>query len=107
MIRWYNYLYLDKLANKKLKQVKKRMESGKVMKGVYCITLPQNGDNLFEIIQTNQLIYPYYKSKEIYVLGLAYGKDSAIDLLTEMVMDILDNTDDFDGKNYYKLDDFK
>lgn len=59
-------------------------------KGKFCpvmalgVFLPQNPENLFEIISLNELRKPPYQSTDYVMLGLAGSRNSAITLMLEL-----------------------
>jgi hypothetical protein len=101
MIHWNSRLYVgDKLKKKKDKAIDS-INNRKAIYGVYCITFASHPDNLFDIIDANELLFPHYKRSEICIVGLAKGKDEAISLVQEMLMEVYKETGDFKVKNYF------
>jgi hypothetical protein len=103
MIKWCDSLYIDKKIKAKKKKYMKILEAEKITIGLYCITLPINNNNLFDIISSNELLFNYYKKKNIYVIGLAKDKDSAIALLVNIIEDIYRETKDLKVKEYFSF----
>lgn len=103
MVKWYDNLYVDKLIKNKQKKVIKRINEGKLSLHIYCITFASNGNNLFDIMNANELLFDYYKRREICILGLALGRESAIELAAAMLEEIYKNTGDFKVRDYYKF----
>ncbi|QHQ62517.1 hypothetical protein Ana3638_18435 [Anaerocolumna sedimenticola] len=68
---------------------------------VYCITFASNSYNLFDIINANELIFPYYSKRDVYILGLAGSKGQAKYLVKDMLMEIYDKTGDFRVREYF------
>jgi len=101
MINWSSRLYVgDKLKQKKDKAIQS-IKRKKVTFGIYCITFASHPDNLFDIIDANELLFPHYQRSDIYIVGLAKGKDEAINLVHDMLMEIYQKTGDFKVKNYF------
>lgn len=103
MIQWYGQLYIDDVLKKKKAKIMKKLEDGKVTFDIYCVALASNRENLFDIINTNELLFNYYKSKDIFVLGLAANKKSAVDLAVCMIKEVYKSTGDFDVRQYYDV----
>lgn len=101
MIKWYPDLYLDEKASKKEAKLKNKIENGKVAFDVYCICISMNPDNLFDIMNVNELLFRYYRQKQISIIGLAYGRASAIKLLEKIALDIYHNTDNFEPNMFF------
>lgn len=103
MIKWYDNLYIDKLLKNKKKKIMKRIDEGKLTLHIYCITLASNGNNLFDIMNANELLFHYYKKKDMHILGLALGRESAIEIVAKMIEEIYKSTGDFKVRDYFKF----
>jgi hypothetical protein len=101
MISWTSRLYVGDKMKKKKEQVMASINNREAAFGVYCITFAAHPDNLFEIIDANQLLYPYYKKSEIRIVGLAKGKKEAIGLVQNMLMEVYHKTGNFDVRTYF------
>ena len=62
----------------------------------YLITLPSNTSNILDIYSANVLLQPHFKKKciqdEIYVVGIAKGRDEAYELVRDIVDEVYKNT---------------
>lgn len=103
MVRWCDKLFIDGRIMGNLKKVKKQVETGKLQWRVYCICVAQNEKNLFDILNTNELLFKYYKRKEIKIIGLASSSNAARELLIEIVDEIYQNTGKFQLNEYFKF----
>lgn len=88
MVKWYNRLYLDKGCEKRTERLKKTVEAKKLSFQLYCIAIASNPENLFDIMDCNELLFGYYKRKTIYIVGLAKSREGAVDLLVKLLEDI-------------------
>ena len=79
----------------------KSIEKGELTFEVYCITFASNSHNLFDIINANELIFPYYSKKDIYILGLAGSRGQAKQLVKDMLLEIYNKTGDFRVREYF------
>lgn len=104
MIKWCERLYMDEEVGKKPEKWKKRVEGKKPALDLYCVCPASNPDNLFDIISCNELLFRYYKSRELTVLGLAKSQYGAELLVQEMVEDMLKTSKTLDVKEYFGLD---
>lgn len=102
MIKWYPALYLDSVTKKNLRRIKRRMERRKINLRVYCIALASNEKNLLDIYSTNELLFQYYRQKDIKVIGLASSKESAIQLVADIVNDVYQQTGRLDVRTFFK-----
>lgn len=101
MIQWASKLYIgEKLIKKKDKAISK-ISKGKVTTGVYCIAFASGQHNLFDIMDANQLLFTHYKKKDITIVGLARGREEALDLVQDMLIEIYKNTGDFNVREYF------
>jgi hypothetical protein len=102
MIKWAKNLYLsDNISTKKLDNIIKSVENGKLMFEVYCILLASNPDNLFDIMNANEFLFPYYKRKENYVIGLATSKVEAFELVKDMIDIVYKETNNFSVREFF------
>ncbi len=56
MIRWYKNLYVGKNAKKREAKIRRDLESGKSLPGVYFVTYADNKDNQLEIYPAVSLL---------------------------------------------------
>lgn len=106
-MKWYKPLILGENAKKEKLRTLKRVKQGKYQRDTYFITLPSNASNLLDIISVNQLLWPYYRKRraraQIYVVGIAKGKDEAMEVVRTIVDDTYRHTGGFDIKGYLKF----
>lgn len=105
MVKWYPNLYLDSYTEKNLNKIKRRMERRKVNISVYCIALASNPKNLFDIYNTNELLFKYYSQKEITVVGLASSKENAVLLVADIVNDMYQKTGSLDARTFFQWEE--
>lgn len=102
MIIWSQKLYIGQQAGKKVKKVQKKLENGKPVLGYFIISRPSNDKNLFDILPTKELLFPYYKRQNLLVYGLAKGKGEAEELVLSMLEDVYRETDGLCCEEYFK-----
>ena len=102
MVIWSEKLYIGEQAEKNVKKIKNKIEQGKLVIDVFLITKPSNENNLFDILPTAELKFPYYKKRELLVYGLAKGKDEAKELLLKILEDIYQETGGLYCEEYFK-----
>ncbi|MDF2610132.1 MAG: hypothetical protein K0R92_1606 [Lachnospiraceae bacterium] len=102
MIKWAKNLYLgDTINPKKKDRIMKSIETGKFTFEVYCILFASNPENLFDIMNANELLFPYYSKKELYVVGLALSRIEAFELVKEMIDQVYRETGSFSVRDYF------
>ena len=104
MIIWSEKLYIGEQAQKNCRKVQKKLENGKFVPGFFLITRPSNENNLFDILSTQELLFPYYKRQELLVYGLAKGKAEAESMVVSMLEDVWRETDGLGCKEYFSAE---
>lgn len=104
MIKWAKNLFLsENITPKKKAKIIKSIEKKNLMLEVYCITFASNPENLFDIINANEFLFPYYDKREIQVLGVALSKQEAFWLVKDMLEEIYRETGGFQVREYFNL----
>lgn len=101
MVQWTSKLYVGNKMKKKKEKVIASINNREATFGVYCIAFASQQCNLFDIIDANELLFPYYKKFDVCIVGLARGKDEAINLVHDMLMEVYHKTGDFDVRTYF------
>ena len=101
MITWYHNLYMDDRISKNADKIKSKIEENKPLLDIYCIALASNENNLFDIMNVNELLFQHYKRNKIYILGLARGRESAKSLVARMIEDVYRETKDVRAREYF------
>ncbi len=112
MIFWLDDLYMDDTVRKKGKKYKQIIEKRSFWqklpwkRSFYLITLANNGDNLFEILNTDQMFFRYYEYHKLYVVGVAANYDSAVEILRKIMTEGYKETPSFDPRKHFTKDRF-
>ena len=101
MIIWSSCLWIGDGIEKKKDRIKRRIEQGKPVLGVYLITEPSNKENLFDILDAKELCFPYYRKHSLTVYGLAEGKDEAEAMVVRMLEEVYRETGEFKVREYF------
>ena len=99
---WYRDYFVGKSIESRRKQVRKKLEQGKVQLEIYVITLASNENNLLDIIPSWNLLQESYPSRDLYVLGIAGGYHEALELAGEIVSRVYRETGGFRVAEYYR-----
>ncbi len=102
MIRWADKLYLSEDLKKKKKKMMMNIENNNLNFEIYVIMLASNTDNLFDIMNANELQFPYYLKKDNYVLGIAGSRGLAMELVKDMIEEVYSKTGGFLVREYFK-----
>lgn len=103
MIKWAKNLFLsENITPKKKRKIIKDIEKGNLTFEVYCVTFASNPENLFDIMNANEFLFPYYDKKQLQVLGIALSKHEAFLLVKDMLDEIYTETGSFRVREYFK-----
>lgn len=101
MILWSTRLYIGDKMKKKKDNAIASINHREATFGVYCIAFASNQSNLFDILEANQLLFPHYLHSEVRIVGLAKGRQEALDLVQDMLMEVYHKTGDFNVRAYF------
>lgn len=101
MISWNSRLYVGEKMKKRQEKVISSINNREATLGVYCITFASHPANLFDILEANELLFPHYNRSEIRIVGLAMGKEEAVRLVQEMLMEVYGKTGGFNVRAYF------
>lgn len=87
MVVWKEALYVAGISEKRQKRIMKAIGKKRPVKDVYLVTAPSNEANCLEYVKANQLLQPYYRSREVEVYGLAGSEGAAQELAAAMLCD--------------------
>lgn len=101
MLKWINNFYRG-AGVENPEELKSEINSGTFLPGVYLITLSDNPQNIMEILPAVSL-----KQKAVVhlcplVIGVAYGKEEAMELVCGIVEDVYRETGSFCVEDYLK-----
>lgn len=100
-MKYYKYLYTSDNITK-VDKLKAKLNLHKGMINIYLISLCPGTDQL-EIMEAYYLKLKYYREHPPVVVGLAKGKDKAVDLVVQMMNESMEKTGYADIKEYLKL----
>ena len=101
MLKWKKD-YLTGEGVEDPEKIKNKLDAGKYVHGIYLLTLSDNPSNLFEIIPAAMLLQKSYYRICPEIIGMAKGKDEAIDMAVDIVKNIYGETGAFQVKEYFK-----
>lgn len=101
MIQWTSKIYLGEKLKKKKDVIIAALNNRRITSDVYCIVFASQPNNLFDIINANELLFPYYQKKDIMIVGLAKGNEEATHLVQDMLMEVYQKTGAFDVREYF------
>lgn len=107
MIKIYNNIFTDDRTRKDYDAILAALKEHRFKFGVYCIMFPVNVNNLLDIVNANELKFHYYRSRTNYIIGLAHDKESAVEIVTDIILKAYEATGTFNLKEYYDKNNFE
>lgn len=100
MLNWYNRLYVGDNAKKKIEKYRKSLNRGKLVPGVYLITLAANEVDQLDIISSHYLIQNAVYRRCPMIVGVASGYKEALSLVIRMTEETFSRTGTANIKDY-------
>ena len=101
MLKWNKDLRIGE-GVKKADKIRRKLNHGKIVPGIYLITFSENPRNLLEIIPALTMVQQSAADICPEIVGLAGDKDEAMEMVTEMIQEVYDKTGDFRVQEYWK-----
>ena len=101
MLIWSEKLYIGEKLSGKSEKIKAKLNRKLFLPDVFLITRPTNEENLFDIFEAKELLFPYHRKREILVCGLAKDKEEALTLVTTMLEEMYRETGGLCSKEYF------
>ncbi len=89
---WNNRLYVGEKAAPHKKTIVNKIKKNKAQLGVYVLALPVNADNVMDIYPAQVLLQEHFKKSNQLIIGIAKGRDEALELMMQMIVDSIDET---------------
>lgn len=101
MVKWISNFYRG-TGVEKPEELKAKINAGAFLPGVYLLTLSDNPQNIMEILPAALL----RQKSSVYlcplVIGVAYGKEEAMELVCDIVKEVYQKTGSFCVEEYLK-----
>lgn len=101
MLKWCRDLRIGESV-KKTDRIRRKLNHGKIVPGVYLITFSENPRNLLEIKPALTMIQQSAADICPEIIGLAGNKDEAVEMTVEIIQEVYDRTGDFRVEEYWK-----
>ena len=106
MVEWYKDLIKDDFMLNCSDEIICNIINRKIVHGIYCVCLPSNDKNLLDIINANEFKFPHYDKITTKVIAICKGKESAVNIVKNLVLDVYKNTGSYDVKKYFSDKEF-
>lgn len=94
-LTWYNKLYVGEKAKKKRYRIIQAIRRGKPRILAYVITPASNGNNILDIYPAAELLSPYCRQEEFFILGIAADYWEALSVAARIVDEMYRKTGGF------------
>lgn len=97
-------LYVSDSAKKEKRKILRGLEKKELQPFVYVITLSQGKGGLLDIYPAFALKYPFYytgNSAELEIVGIAKGRQEALELTARIAQDTYNAKGDFNVRGYF------
>ncbi|HIZ23683.1 MAG TPA: hypothetical protein IAA21_12990 [Candidatus Blautia faecigallinarum] len=101
MLRWIENYYVGS-SIKKPEEQKRKMDSGFFAPGIYLLTLSEHPDHLLEFVPAVLLNQKALLCRCPLVIGIALGKEEAMELTCRILMEVYRQTGSFQVEDYLK-----
>lgn len=99
-MRLWDHLYMGQNADRARAKILKGLREGSLLPDTYVITLPENGNHIFDICPVSLLTRRERRGEKLLILRLARGYHEAQEVTGRMVDDMYRETGAFDWKAY-------
>lgn len=100
-MKWYDALWVGPQAAKKKRKIISSIKQRKRLANTWIITLASNPSESLDIIPSGMLVNPAYPADDLYILGIALGKQEALELVEKMVDYIYRETGTLNIREYF------
>lgn len=89
-IQFHEKLYRDKISDRKLSVLKKKIKKGTPKLNLFLVTLPIGSQGILEVYWYPELLQSYYRNLDVslMVVGIANNREQAFELVSRIVEDI-------------------
>lgn len=101
MLKWLENGYIGERIRKPEK-IKAKLNAGKLVPGIYLVTLSHNPSNLLEILPAAVLVQKSAYDICPMIVGMTKGKEDALTLVTELIQEVYEETGAFEVEEYLK-----
>lgn len=103
-MKWYKGLYLGEKAREDKYKILGKVVRSRFQADTFLIMLPSNPANVLDVVPAVYLNQPHFNKKfyknEVYVVGIAKGRNEALELVRSIVDEVYQATGGFDISGY-------
>ena len=91
-MKYYKHLYLSEGLEKKKDKIIQKIEAGKILPGIFLVTLAPDEKNQLEIHRYILLLQPVFHREELFVVGISKDYEGALELVEEITQEVYNKT---------------
>lgn len=99
-MKYYKHLYLSEGLEKKKDKIIQKIEAGKILPGIFLVTLAPDEKNQLEIHRYILLLQPVFHREELFVVGISKDYEGALELVEEITQEVYNKTKNADIRSY-------
>ena len=101
MIRWSAHTVYDGVLKGRAEKIRQTVEDPKSKIPCYVVSLSTNPKNLLDIWKAKELHKPYYREKDLLIVGVSLTMEGAKDLAVQILEQCYRKTGAFDLRSRY------
>lgn len=101
MLKWHENFYIGENV-RDAEKIRQKLDQGKLVPGIYLLTLSDNPHNILEILPAVTLFQKTAARLCPEVIGMAGGMDEAMELVRSIVQTVYRETGDVQVQEYLK-----
>ncbi len=101
MLKWYEHYYIGE-GVRDAEKIRKKIDQGELVPGIYLLTLSENPNNVMEILPAVSLKQETVRRLCPEIIGMAMGKEEAMVMVSELLPKIYEETGTFHVQEYMK-----
>ena len=82
--------------------MKQRIKNGRFVRQLYCVTIPQNVQNVMDIVPAKALKRRPFCEMTVKIIGIAKGESASKELVRQMIEELYRETGGFDAEQYFE-----
>lgn len=99
-ITFYCHLYMNENLKKKEAKIKKKLSANNLQPSIYVIAFSQSPQNQLDFFSSLLLKQHIYENTPLFLVGLADGYDSALELIRQITEEVFAATQSVDIRHY-------
>ncbi len=99
-MKWYRPIMVGEQAKRRRYRIIGKIKRNLFQKDIYVVTLAFNQQDLLDIYPAWILLQPYFIRKDFMIVGIAKGYQEALQVITQLVMEVYQKTGDVKLREY-------